>query len=128
MNPEAVLDPVRKVSELSVQFGIQVVLCFIVLAFFGYLVWWVLKFMRELVCGKMAAMTTALQSLTESNNSAHAAHILMFERISKDMKDGFDSMNRGNQYQREEHKEILENQAQMREFFLERVSVICKVK
>lgn len=106
MNPETAMKALKTTGELTAQYGIQVVLCFTVMIFFGFVIWWVLNFMRDLVNGQLSRVTIALQSLTESNNSAHANHLLAFERISKDMKDGFDAMNRGNAYQREEHKDL----------------------
>lgn len=52
----------------------------------------------------MASITHALQELS----AAHQLHLQMYERISKDMKDGFDRMHDMGKYQRDEHKELLE--------------------
>lgn len=128
MSPDAVLNPVEKAGQLSAQYGFQVVVCFVVIIFLGAVIWFVLMFMRDLIKNELARNTAAMQSLTEANNAAHANHALMFERISKDMKDGFDAVHRGNQYQREEHKEIIEIQRELKDFMLEKVTVICKVK
>lgn len=51
----------------------------------------------------MAAITAQLVELGKT----HQLSMQMYERISKDLKDGFDRMLEANKYQRDEHKEIL---------------------
>lgn len=46
-------------------------------------------------------------SLSELSR-AHALHLQMYERLSKDVQDGFDRMHEANKYQRDEHKEIIQ--------------------
>lgn len=51
----------------------------------------------------MASITLALQELSRT----HQIHLQMFERISKDLKDGFDRQYENSKYLREEHKEVV---------------------
>ncbi len=51
----------------------------------------------------MANITSALQELSKT----HQLNLQMYERISKDLKDGFDRMHEMGNHQREEHKQLL---------------------
>lgn len=135
MNAETIIPTAKSALELTVQYGIQVVLCLMAVVFLGFIVIWVLKFMRDLVNGKLKevstslhSVTVALQTLTDANNAAHANQLLIFERLSKDIKDGFESVHRADSYKREEHSKMIQNQIELKEFLLEKVTVICKVK
>lgn len=52
----------------------------------------------------MAGITSSLQELSK----AHMLHLQMYERISKDVKDGFDRIHDANKFQRDEHKLMLD--------------------
>ena len=55
----------------------------------------------------LSKLSAALKSVSDTCASSHSADVMMNERISKDIKDGFDSMKEMGRYQREEHKDIL---------------------
>ena len=61
----------------------------------------------SLIDGTMKHVTDALLKVHESCNSNHQVDLLILERISKEIKDGFERMYEADKYQREEHKEIL---------------------
>ena len=51
----------------------------------------------------MANITSALQELSK----AQQLNLQMYERVSKELKDGFDRQHDASKYLREEHKEII---------------------
>lgn len=97
---------VKAAGTLTQQFGIQVVVCFVMIIFFGLIVRWVFRFMEKIITGTLADLAAALRALTDSNNASHNNQVLMGERISKDVKDGFDMMKQSNIFQKEEHTKI----------------------
>lgn len=97
---------VKAAGTLTQQFGIQVVVCFVMIIFFGLIVRWVFRFMEKIITGTLADLAAALRALTDSNNASHNNQVLMGERISKDVKDGFDMMKQSNIFQKEEHAKI----------------------
>ena len=62
-----------------------------------------------MIDGTMKHVTDALLKVHESCNSNHQVDLLILERISREIKDGLDKMHEADKYQREEHKEILNN-------------------
>ena len=109
---------------MSVQYGIQVVICFVMIIFFAVILRWVFRFMDKLVTVSLSSVTTGLAALTESNNSAHHNQTLMGERISKDIKDGFDSMKQANIFQKDEHNRIVDRLQNLEKTFIEKMGDI----
>lgn len=133
MEPAAAVSAVKTAGDLTVQYGIQVVVCFVVIGIFCAILRWVFRFMDKLVNDTLSKVTNNLASLTVSNDQAHANHVLMFERISKDVKDGFDSLRQGNLYQRDEHKDLKAAELDTRKEILAEIrsladKVECKAK
>lgn len=129
----AALNAIKTSGDLTLQYGIQVVLCFVMIIMFALILRFVLKFMDKLVNDTLNNQTKALIALTDSNNVAHSNQLLMFERISKDIKDGFDSMRQGNIFQRDEHKDLKAAEMDTRQILLEKINDVgekleCKAK
>jgi len=109
----AAVGAVKVASELSIQYGIAVVLCFTMIIFFGLILRWVFRFMDKLVndtlakvTATIAALNLAIVSLNQAISQANANQTLAFERVSLTMAEGFSGLQQANIFQKDEHKEI----------------------
>jgi len=127
----AAVGAVKVASELSIQYGIAVVLCFTMIIFFGVILRWVFRFMDKLVNDTLAKLTTtiatlnsAIVSLNQAINQANANQTAAFERISLAMNEGFSGLQQANVFQKDEHREIRAMQVIMDKTITEKFTLV----
>lgn len=94
--------------ESAVKNGISLVVCLVIIAIFAKILQWVFKFVDKLVTETLVNLTAAITRLNESIGKMNEATTLSLVKISQDIKDGFDTMKRMADYQREEHQKMME--------------------
>lgn len=93
--------------EAAVKNGISLVVCLVIIVIFSKILQWVFKFVDKLVTESLVGLTAAMVKISESVQRMNEASTLTLAKISQDIKDGFDQMNRMAQYQREEHEKMM---------------------
>lgn len=94
--------------DLAVKNGISLVVCLVIIAIFAKILQWVFKFVDKLVTETLVNLTGAITRLNDSISRVNEATTLTLSRIQQEIKDGFESMKRMADYQREEHSKMLE--------------------
>lgn len=96
------------IIESAVKNGISLVVCLIIIVVFVKILQWVFRFVDKIVNESMVNLTAAVSRLSESIQRMNETTSLSLSKISQDIRDGFDQMQRMAQYQREEHQKMID--------------------
>lgn len=94
--------------ESAVKNGISLIVCLLIIGIFAKILQWVFKFVDKLVTETLTNLTSAITALQKSIQTNNEAANLSLQKISQDIKDGFDRMLKMGDYQREEHEKMLD--------------------
>lgn len=122
--------------ESAVKNGISLVVCLVIIFIFAKILQWVFKFVDKLVTESLVSLTAAMTRLSASTDKMSEVNLLNLQKIEQNVKDGFTSMLKMSDYQREEHKKMIDKMEasekrseEIRERLLHSIDKIeCKVK